>query len=290
MEPAKILWLLENNFVRSLVYKYMASQFEVTHPAQRRATLTKEETIVTILKSTSIKTRRHNYGPKSCKHQSPLSNLFETPNEGGAITNSAEQEKRVAEFELAIGPHYETIRRWAISKAGNVTLGEEVAQAAILRAFKSWHTYQDMGFGPLPWLKTIVYHTFLTLNMKESKQNKNRVTARADSDDDYQEERIYNSAIESELGASAESEVLSKMGYNEILEEINKIDPVFRSVALLNLVDGFKYGEIAELLGIPEATVGTKISRARAILSKALRDKAKDFGIDPDANKSKKKK
>jgi DNA-directed RNA polymerase specialized sigma24 family protein len=59
-------------------------------------------------------------------------------------------------------------------------------------------------------------------------------------------------------------------------------------VALLNLVDGLKYKEIAAMLGIPEATVGTRVLRARGLLRSLLREKAIEYGINPDSKNKKK--
>jgi RNA polymerase sigma-70 factor (ECF subfamily) len=79
------------------------------------------------------------------------------------------------------------------------------------------------------------------------------------------------------------------METNEIMDTINQIDPIFREVALLNLVDGLKYREIADLLDIPEATVGTRVLRARGLLRSLLLDKAAEYGINTDSKKKKKK-
>ena len=59
-----------------------------------------------------------------------------------------ERAARLAEFELAASPHFEAIRRYCVSKAKSVQLGEDVAQEALVKAFNSWHTFVDQGSGP----------------------------------------------------------------------------------------------------------------------------------------------
>ena len=213
-----------------------------------------------------------------------MSDIINSLETGDAISNSADQQK-LADFELKVGPHFESIRRACIIKAGNQAQGEDLAQTVIMRAFKYWNTYVDQGKGPKNWLNQIIKTAYISSGMAEAKHQNNRVNVKSDSDSDFQDEWIYDQADESQLGPSAEQVVISKLSTDEIMDAINQIDPIFREVALLNLVDGLKYKEIAELLDIPEATVGTRVLRARGLLRSLLREKAIEYGINPDSKK-----
>ena len=57
-----------------------------------------------------------------------------------------------------------------------------------------------------------------------------------------------------------------------LFKEINKMDKVERSLALL-LLDGFSYKEMAEVLGLSESNVGVKIYR----IKKRLTERAKQL-------------
>lgn len=57
-----------------------------------------------------------------------------------------------------------------------------------------------------------------------------------------------------------------------LYEEIYRLDVIDRSLALL-LLDGFKYREMAEILGITESNVGVKINR----IKKQLISKSKNI-------------
>jgi RNA polymerase sigma-70 factor (ECF subfamily) len=50
-------------------------------------------------------------------------------------------------------------------------------------------------------------------------------------------------------------------------------------VVLLADVEGFKYGEIAETLGVPVGTVRSRLARARSALQQTLWDVARDHGL-----------
>ncbi|MBJ7281259.1 MAG: sigma-70 family RNA polymerase sigma factor [Rhodoluna sp.] len=217
-----------------------------------------------------------------------MSDIINSHDMGNAITNPEEQERKLADFELEIGPHYEFILRASIAKTRSQTFGEELAQAVVLKAFKYWDSYVDRSNGPKRWLNRIIFTTNISMGVAEAKQNKNRVTVSPNIDDDWQEDYIYDKAQEFQLGASAESIVLSQMETEEIVDAIASIDEVFREVVLLNLVDGWKYKEIADFTGLSQNTVGTQIHRARRILRAALREKAIEYGINPDLEKKKK--
>lgn len=213
-----------------------------------------------------------------------MSDIINSLETGDAITNSADQQK-LADFELHVGPHFEFIRRACIGKVGNQAQGEDLAQNVIMKAFKYWDSFVDQGKGPKNWLNQIIKTSYISSGMAEAKHQNNRINIKADADNDYLDDWIFDKADESQLGPSVEQVVISKMTTDEIMDAINQIDPIFREVALLNLVDGLKYKEIAELLDIPEATVGTRVLRARGLLRSLLRDKAIEYGINPDKKK-----
>lgn len=54
-------------------------------------------------------------------------------------------------------------------------------------------------------------------------------------------------------------------GYSDLEwnEALGILDEKYRTVIVLYYVEGFKMSEIAEILDIPEATVRTRIARAR---------------------------
>jgi RNA polymerase sigma-70 factor (ECF subfamily) len=58
----------------------------------------------------------------------------------------------------------------------------------------------------------------------------------------------------------------------DLAAAIHKLGPPFRSVFELHAVERRSYREIGASLGIPMATVGTRLSRARQKLKKALID------------------
>jgi RNA polymerase sigma-70 factor (ECF subfamily) len=68
------------------------------------------------------------------------------------------------------------------------------------------------------------------------------------------------------LAPDAEDRLLSR----EVRERMRTLSPTFREALWLFVVEGLSIKEIAEMLGIPEATVKTRIFRAKSLLREQL--------------------
>lgn len=60
-----------------------------------------------------------------------------------------------------------------------------------------------------------------------------------------------------------------------LYEQLAQLEPVDRSICLL-LFEGFKYREIADLLGISESNVGVKLNRIKTHLVRMSKEEAQD--------------
>ncbi len=71
------------------------------------------------------------------------------------------------------------------------------------------------------------------------------------------------------------TDIEGEMAKNEsvqlLLNAISHLDEINKSVMLLYL-EGMSYKEIAEIIGISESNAGVRISRARGLLKKALKE------------------
>jgi RNA polymerase sigma factor (sigma-70 family) len=67
--------------------------------------------------------------------------------------------------------------------------------------------------------------------------------------------------------------VLQRMDVEMLLETINALPDGYRIVINLYFIDGYKHSEIAEMLGIREATSRSQLTRGRNLLLKLLEQK-----------------
>ena len=74
-----------------------------------------------------------------------------------------------------------------------------------------------------------------------------------------------------------EETVLDKMTYKEILEMVQRLSPVYKTIFNLFVIDGFKHEEIASRLNISVGTSKSNLSKAKANIQKMLREGAIKF-------------
>ena len=65
--------------------------------------------------------------------------------------------------------------------------------------------------------------------------------------------------------------VLQRIGYEELLKQVASLPTGFRVVFNMYVIEGYSHKEIAEQLGIGEATSRSQLQRARVMLQERLR-------------------
>ena len=139
---------------------------------------------------------------------------------------------------------------------------EDIMQETFLTAFTKLHTYKgEVSFGA--WLKRIVINKSLTQLKKNNR---------------YQEVKmdvITNDEIQ--------EEVIDYRGMNPqyVLTSLNNLKENYRLVLTLNLLEGYDYEEISQILNITNENVRTTVSRAKKKLKQVLLTesiKTKEYG------------
>lgn len=128
---------------------------------------------------------------------------------------------------------------------------EDIMQEAFLTAFTKLHTYkEEVAFGA--WLKRIVINKSLTQLKKNNR---------------YQEVKM--DVIPTD---DIEDEAIDYKGLNpqNVLETLQNLKDNYRIVLTLNLIEGFDYEEIAQILNYTNENVRTTISRAKKKLKQVI--------------------
>lgn len=139
-------------------------------------------------------------------------------------------------FEAAIGELRPGLVRRLTVVLGNPEEAEDVAQDACLRAFSRRHAFD--GRDLRAWLHVIGVR--LALN----------------------ELRRRRRAVAALVRPPAEQYLPEERG--ELWEILRQLRPRERAALLLSVLDGYSYAEIGQMLGVPDGTVGSWISRAKA--------------------------
>ena len=128
---------------------------------------------------------------------------------------------------------------------------EEVLNEGFLKVFKNLERY-DRSQPFKPWLRTILVNTAIS----HIRKNRKYMDHEAGYDDFFE--------------SSIDDDIISDISADEIMEVIGQLKPIYKTVFLLNVVDGYSLKEIADLLRINAATVRSHFSRARIQLQALL--------------------
>ena len=139
---------------------------------------------------------------------------------------------------------------------------EDLIQEAFLTAFTKLNTFKgEVAFGA--WLKRIVVNKSLT----QLKKNNRYEEVKMDVIPDYEVEETpinYNS-----------------LDVKQVMESLQNLKENYRIVLTLNLIEGYDYEEISEILNYTNENVRTTISRAKKKLKQVLlanTNKAQAYG------------
>ncbi len=167
-------------------------------------------------------------------------------------------------FETLMRRHNSRLFRVARSILKDDSRAEDVLQEAYLDAYRHVGTFRGQS-SVTTWLTRIVINRAL---MDLRKHRRDRVVVPFDGHDDEQESmepHMVDHRIESPSDATLRAEVRRLIEHR-----LDDLPVAFRTVFILREVEDLSVEETAECLGIPPATVRTRLFRARALLRAAL--------------------
>ena len=176
-----------------------------------------------------------------------------------------------ARFEALVGEHLDGLYRVALRLARNPTVAEDLVQDAMLRAWRSFHTFRE-GTNIRAWLYRILMNAHVDRYRKAARTPE---VLEDQIGDDYIYAGARDGAALSQAG-NPEVEVLDGIMDEEVRESLDALPLPFRAAVMLVDVEGFSYKEAAEILGVPIGTVMSRLSRARHALKRRLATFARD--------------
>lgn len=161
----------------------------------------------------------------------------------------------VGAFEALVAPHVPTVRRLAYSFTRNWSDADDLAQDALLRAYRSIASFEGRSAFST-WLYVVVRSAFL-----DAKRGRRRPEREADGE----LEQLVDPAHEAQ-----DALVERKDETERLWAALERLDPIFRIPLVFFAVEGMSYEEIAAIEDVPLGTVRSRIARARAQLSEIL--------------------
>jgi RNA polymerase sigma-70 factor (ECF subfamily) len=146
-------------------------------------------------------------------------------------------------------PH---LRRYARALMGNnVLAADDLVQDCLERALSRIHLWRR-GSDLRAWLFTIMHNLYANNMRKISNAPQ------------FVELEVEKNATVDHMRAEHELEI------RDIHQAIKLLSPEQREVLLLVTLEGLQYQQVASILGVPEGTVMSKLSRARKNLRKIM--------------------
>ena len=173
--------------------------------------------------------------------------------------------------ELAL-KELDAVYRMAYHLARNADDANDLVQETYLKAFKAQASFELRERGIKPWLFKILHNNFYTkiAKKKRSPVLMEDLSYEADKNPTTQNEPVWDLA-------SLDWENVD----DRLKRAIEDLPDHYQEVLLLWAVEGLKYREVADVLGIALGTVMSRLYRARTILAENLVELAKEHGIKP---------
>jgi RNA polymerase sigma-70 factor (ECF subfamily) len=145
---------------------------------------------------------------------------------------------------------------------GSGSEAQDLTQEVFLRVFKTVKSFRSTEGSFATWLSRVTRNLLID-HYRRTRQD--RVT-------DSIEEQLPMMEEEGAAASSRPDHAVAGREASEILQAtLQKLSPDLREAVILRDLQEMEYREIAEVLGIPEGTVKSRINRGRAELARLLR-------------------
>lgn len=163
-------------------------------------------------------------------------------------------------FEAVVVPHLDRLLAFAIRRSDSVADAEDAVQEAFVRAWLGFADLRDETHAR-PWIYRILRTVLSDFREKSGRRQQLVFITRL--------EDAHDELVGGEHDALF-SEVVARLDGEAVHRALRTIPEDFATAVELHDIDGFKYAEIAEIVGVPIGTVMSRISRGRKLLAGAV--------------------
>lgn len=164
--------------------------------------------------------------------------------------------EKEADISLLVERHGDTLLRFCYLYLNDLQLAEDAVQETYLRAYRNFHTFRGES-SELTWLTAIALNCCRSLTRSAWFRHEDRQT---------------------DLDRLPQASAPFDPKDDTVITQVMALPPKYREVILLHYYQGLKLREIAAMMSLPEATLSTRIKRARA----KLKDKLERWYFDDD--------
>jgi RNA polymerase sigma-70 factor (ECF subfamily) len=146
---------------------------------------------------------------------------------------------------------------------------EDLTQEAFLKMFRNMGSFDPAKGGFTTWLTTLT-RNLLVDNYRRTRME--RVSDSLDETYDGEEDGPTKGDKLADGGKSQEERYAGLELRAQIQHALAQVSPDLREAVILRDLEDMDYKDIAEVLGVPQGTVKSRISRGRAELARLLKD------------------
>jgi RNA polymerase sigma-70 factor (ECF subfamily) len=172
---------------------------------------------------------------------------------GSAVSRD---ESLAREFEQRLADCPKLAYRVALGVLHNTAEAEDVAQEAMLRAYRNFHRLRDRERFR-GWLVRMAFRLALDRIRAKGRRERHEQDATRALEDNQHEGNVEN------LVASREFE-------RRVAQALDALPEKLRIVMVLAAIEGYNTREVANLAGLPEGTVKSRLFLARKMLAESL--------------------
>lgn len=165
-------------------------------------------------------------------------------------------------FEQVALPHLDAVYSAALRLTHNTDDAKDLLQDTILRAYRFFDQF-TLGTNCRAWLLTILYNNFRN-NCRRTREQLSPTT------EQFDRQAETHSLVDDPPLRNPEELIATRMAARQFEAVLKSLPPEFREVLVLVDVQELNYQEIADVLDIPLGTVKSRVSRARAMMRRAM--------------------
>lgn len=166
-----------------------------------------------------------------------------------------------AAFEALVLRYQTQVYSLAYRMVGNEADAQDLAQEAFVRAWRALDSFQfSSQFST--WLYRLTSNICIDFLRSQKKRKHISLTVLQDDEQQQWDMPDHRPLPEEQMIVAQEREALAKA--------IAALDPEYRQVLILRIVNDCSYQQISQIMGIREGTVKSRLSRAREQLRKKL--------------------
>jgi RNA polymerase sigma-70 factor (ECF subfamily) len=174
----------------------------------------------------------------------------------GIFNKSSDQKEEltIQEFEQAFDLYFKSVRNFLYFKTSNAELSEDVAQDAFVKLWETRHRIDKSS------IKAYLYTIANNLAINQLKREQLKF-------------KFLNLQVERKENVTPEYLMEMQEFDQKLQDTLAKIPDGAREVFLMNRIEGMKYHEIAERLGLSMKAIEKRMSKALAIIREDIKRK-----------------